>query len=139
MASTVGHSEGNGRMAVAVLGGSFAAGLAAVRLVDPNVPGSWPVCPSVTWLGVLCPLCGGLRSTHALLHGDLAGSLSSNLFAPLVIAVVVAVLVGWWRRPTSTALPAWLSGRVLGVATLVAVAYGILRNLEGMPWAWLAP
>lgn len=123
--------------AAALLGPAVAAGaaglsMAAVAVVDPNVPGSWPVCPSLSQLGVLCPLCGGLRSAHALTELDVLGAFDANLLVPLL---VLAAAVGWTRwvrrrwqgRPRPGPAPSWVGGAV----AVVAVVYGVLRNLPG--------
>ena len=91
------------------------------------------MCPLKAVTGWDCPLCGGLRGTHELLHGDVAGALNQNLLLPLYLGVVVlglgTVLFGartgrsWsWRMPT------W--GWVSVVAVLVV--FTAVRNLPGV-------
>lgn len=124
---------GPGLAAVAAAGS-----MASVALVDPNVPGSWPVCPSLSWFGVLCPLCGGLRSAHALTELDLGAAVSSNVFVPVL---VVAAAIGWlrWTRRLWAGGPraAPVTGRAWAVVAAVAVLYGVLRNLPA--FSLLAP
>ncbi|MBB1242884.1 DUF2752 domain-containing protein [Streptomyces durbertensis] len=109
-----------------------AAAVAVVGVVDPNEPGRYPVCPLLRHTGVLCPGCGGLRSVHALAHGDLPAALAANVL--VVLALLVAA--GWWlrwfalagrpRRPTRTRrtplLPLWCA---LGLVTV----FTVVRNL----------
>ncbi|MQS01219.1 DUF2752 domain-containing protein [Streptomyces sp. OF1] len=106
-----------------------AAAVAVVGVVDPNEPGRYPVCPLLRHTGVLCPGCGGLRSLHALAHGDLPTALAANVL--VVLALLLAA--GWWlrwfalagrpRRPTrarrASLVPLWLALAVLGAFTLV--------------------
>ncbi|MER5432725.1 DUF2752 domain-containing protein [Streptomyces sp. NPDC002588] len=75
---------------LAAVAGSFAY----VGAVDPNEPGHYPVCPLLRYTGLYCPGCGGLRSAHAFVHGDLATALHDNALAVgayLGFAVVWAV------------------------------------------------
>ncbi|MFB7503929.1 DUF2752 domain-containing protein, partial [Streptomyces broussonetiae] len=66
---------------LAVPGGLLAAvagAFAYVGAVDPNEPGHYPVCPLYRLTGLYCPGCGGLRSAHAFVHGDLLTALRDN-------------------------------------------------------------
>ncbi|MEU3026342.1 DUF2752 domain-containing protein [Streptomyces incarnatus] len=120
--------------ALAAVAGAFAY----VGTVDPNHPGHYPVCPLYRFTGLYCPGCGGLRSAHAFVHGDLTAALHDN--APAVagyflFAVLWAVWVvrAWRGRPARLALgnaQMWAIGALLLVFTVV-------RNL---PFgAWLHP
>lgn len=69
-----------------------------VATVDPNEPGHYPVCPMLRFTGVFCPGCGGLRSAHAVAHGDIAAALGSNALAVVGYAVFALVWVLWMVR-----------------------------------------
>ncbi|MCZ9339963.1 DUF2752 domain-containing protein, partial [Streptomyces sp. TRM76130] len=74
---------------------AVAGAFAYVGTVDPNEPGHYPVCPLLRFTGLYCPGCGGLRSAHALVHGDLAAALQAN--APAVVGcLLLAVLWTVW-------------------------------------------
>ncbi|MFF8745784.1 DUF2752 domain-containing protein [Streptomyces californicus] len=106
---------------------AVAGAFAYVGAVDPNEGGHYPVCPLLRLTGVLCPGCGGLRSAHAFITGDLGAALSANAIATVGYVVFAAVWVLWlvrsWRgRPLRLALaPAhwWAVGAVLAVFTVV--------------------
>ncbi|MDX3852820.1 DUF2752 domain-containing protein [Streptomyces sp. AK02-01A] len=107
-----------------------AAAFTYVGLVDPNETGHYPVCPLYGLTGVYCPGCGGLRSAHAVAHGDLSGALGDNAVAVLGYAAFAVLWVAWVvrarkRLPLRIALaPAWwwaLGGLVL--------AFSVVRNL----------
>ena len=106
------------------------AGLAFVGTHDPHEPGTYPPCPTRALLGLLCPGCGTLRATHALLHGDLAGAWSANplfiLALPLFLwafsALVKVTLTG--RRARSP-LPAGSGWPVV----LVLTTFTLARNM----------
>lgn len=106
-----------------------------VFLADPDGGGAYPVCPSQALLGLDCPACGGLRGTHALLHGRLGEALDHNLLLPLLLAAI-AVGLGSWLLPLlgrperPLRLPRWL------VVTLVVVvaAFTVTRNLPGFDY-----
>ncbi|QGV81123.1 DUF2752 domain-containing protein [Streptomyces ficellus] len=101
-----------------------------VGAVDPNEPGHYPVCPLVRFTGILCPGCGGLRSAHAFVHGDLATALGANAFAVagyLVFAVVMALWLvravrGTPFRITLGPVWWWSAGALLAV-------FSVVRNL----------
>ncbi len=118
---------------------ALAASLSAVGYVyavSPEIPGRYLPCPSFILTGTYCPGCGGLRSAHALMHGDLVLSLQRNpLVLPLLIVLVVGGVV-WWRRgrPVLRIDPAGWRFRL----TMVGIAlFWIARNLPGLEW--LAP
>ncbi|MFD0152387.1 DUF2752 domain-containing protein [Streptomyces sp. NPDC055721] len=104
-----------------------AAAFAYVGTVDPNEPGHYPVCPLLRFTGIYCPGCGGLRSAHAFVHGDLPAALGSNALAVLGYGLFAVVMVLWLIRairgvPMRLAIsPAWWwgIGAVLALFTLV--------------------
>ena len=74
------------------------AAFAYVGTVDPNEPGHYPVCPLLRFTGLYCPGCGGLRSAHAFVHGDLAAALGANALAVVGYGVFAAVWTVWAVR-----------------------------------------
>ncbi|MEV6111922.1 DUF2752 domain-containing protein [Streptomyces sp. NPDC052109] len=117
---------------------AVAGAFAYVGAVDPNEPGHYPVCPLYRLTGLYCPGCGGLRSAHAFVHGDLLTALHDNALgvaAYLGFAVLWTVRVAGAVRGRPVRLdprPAhlWAIGALLLVFTAV-------RNL---PWGgWLHP
>ncbi|MEW1611847.1 MULTISPECIES: DUF2752 domain-containing protein [unclassified Streptomyces] len=106
------------------------AAFAYVGTVDPNEPGHYPVCPLLRITGAFCPGCGGLRSAHAFVHGDLGAAFSTNAVATAGYFLFAAVWVLWlvraWRgRPLRISLaPAWW----WGAGTLLLV-FTVVRNL----------
>ncbi|MFI0236719.1 DUF2752 domain-containing protein [Streptomyces sp. NPDC016845] len=115
-----------------------AAAFAYVGAVDPSEAGHYPACPLLAATGVLCPGCGGLRSAHALVHGDLGGALAANALAVVGYALFVVVWAVWVTRaargrPVGLALSRvhlWTLGAVVTVFTVV-------RNLP--PGGFLRP
>ncbi|MFD4004301.1 DUF2752 domain-containing protein [Streptomyces rubiginosohelvolus] len=111
---------------LAAVTGAFAY----VGTVDPNEPGHYPVCPLLKLTGVFCPGCGGLRSAHAFITGDLGAAFSANAIATVGYFLFAAVWVLWlvraWRgKPLRMALaPAWWWG--VGAVLLV---FTVVRNL----------
>ncbi|MFS4094164.1 DUF2752 domain-containing protein [Streptomyces sp. AF1A] len=123
---------------LAVPGGLLAAvagAFAYVGAVDPGRPGHYPVCPLYRLTGLYCPGCGGLRSAHAFIHGDLLTALHDN--APAVAAYLgFAVLWTVWTvravrgRPFRLELGP-LQLRVVGALLLV---FTVVRNLPFGGW-----
>lgn len=108
---------------------------AYVGAVDPNEPGHYPACPLLRLTGIYCPGCGGLRSAHAVVHGDLAGALHDNAaavlgylgFAVLWTVWVVRAARGRPFRPDPGPVQLWTLGGLLLVFTVV-------RNLPFGGW-----
>lgn len=144
-----------GRLLVPVIvGGAALAITAYVGLVDPNVPGHYPLCPTKALTGLDCPFCGGLRATHALVHGDIASAVNHNALVALVVVPVLVVLwVRWfvreWRGPSPAAdeadpgTPSRLAGGVspsvlVWSCVSLMVAFAVARNVGAVPaLAWL--
>ncbi|MGP3951119.1 DUF2752 domain-containing protein [Streptomyces sp. 7N604] len=82
---------------LATLAGVVAA-FCYVGAVDPNEPGHYPVCPLLHYTGLYCPGCGGLRSAHAVAHGDLATAIGANVLAVAAFAAFAAVWALWLVR-----------------------------------------
>ncbi|HOM17095.1 MAG TPA: DUF2752 domain-containing protein [Thermoguttaceae bacterium] len=102
-----------------------------------------PICSFYRLTGWYCPGCGGLRGAHALLHGRLAEAWGYNpllvLLAPWAgYGLVLWTMTTFWpdRR-----LPGWwLYGPwALVLVALMAVLFGILRNLPWEPFCQWAP
>ncbi|MEV5883284.1 DUF2752 domain-containing protein [Streptomyces sp. NPDC052020] len=114
---------------------AVAGAFAYVGTVDPNEPGHYPACPLLRLTGLYCPGCGGLRSAHAVVHGDVLTALQAN--APAVLGYAgFAVLWTVWvvraargRPPRLDPAPwhAWTLGALLLVFTVV-------RNLPFGGW-----
>lgn len=107
-----------------------AAAFAYVGTVDPNEPGHYPVCPLLRFTGFYCPGCGGLRSAHAFIHGDLTTALGANAMAVAGYGIFAVVWVVWLIHavrgvPLRTAVaPVWWWS--LGGLLLV---FSVIRNL----------
>ncbi|MER7043444.1 DUF2752 domain-containing protein [Streptomyces jumonjinensis] len=114
---------------LAVAAGTASA-FAYVGAVDPNEPGHYPVCPLLSLTGVYCPGCGGLRSAHAFVNGDLATALGANAVAVTGYVVLAVVWAAWTvlavrDRPLRITLaPVWWWS--LGGAVLI---FSVVRNL----------
>ncbi|WP_050348354.1 DUF2752 domain-containing protein [Arsenicicoccus sp. oral taxon 190] len=140
-------SRASAALPASLLGAQVVA-LAALRLRDPHVPGSWGGCPFLALTGLPCPFCGGLRALNDLTRADLAGAVSSN--AVMVLATVLALVatVAWtaaaWRAarrgepdPVAIRLEQAPVGRWVAAALLLWCAFGVLRWWG--PLAWLQP
>ncbi|GHH94814.1 DUF2752 domain-containing protein [Streptomyces capillispiralis] len=114
---------------------AVAGAFAYVGTVDPNEPGHYPVCPLLRLTGLYCPGCGGLRSAHAVVHGDLLAALQANAPAVLGYAAFAVLWTVWvvhavrGRPLRIDPHPALLWS--LGVLLLV---FTVVRNLPFGGW-----
>ncbi|WP_330461810.1 DUF2752 domain-containing protein [Streptomyces sp. NBC_00820] len=114
---------------------AVATAFAYVGAVDPGEPGHYPVCPLYRFTGLYCPGCGGLRSAHAFIHGDLLAALRDNAagvaaylgFAVLWTAWVVRAARGRPVRIDPGPAPLWIAGTLL-------LAFTVVRNLPFGGW-----
>lgn len=122
------------------------AGLAAVRLRDPHVPGAWGTCPFRAATGAPCPFCGSTRAAADLVRGDVAAAWSSNAYGAVVVVVTLLGTLGWvlWaglsRDPLGPRARARLERlAVAGSFAVLAgwVVFGVARLAPGL--AWLQP
>ena len=117
---------------------AIAAGLASLAIRDPNQAGSYGICPLHALTGLDCPFCGGLRGTHALLHGNVATALDHNLMLPIYLGVLIVLGVVVWRRSPligSGEGRRILRGKVWVWALIgLTVAFFVIRNLPWFPY-----
>ncbi|MGW7073684.1 DUF2752 domain-containing protein [Streptomyces sp. NPDC054855] len=118
--------------------GPVIGAFAYVATVDPNEPGHYPACPLLQLTGVFCPGCGGLRSAHAFIHGDLVTALGANALAVVGYGVFAVLWTLWAARAVrGRRLRIELgSAQLYGLGVLIAL-FTLVRNL---PFgAWLHP
>ena len=108
-------------------GAAAVGALAYVGVADPHRPGfGFHPCPFKAVTGWNCPLCGGLRMTHDVLHGDFSAAVVDNAFALVGLPLLVAWLVVCWRRGLSVTPP-------LVTALVAMTVWTVVRNLPGFP------
>ena len=122
-----------------LVAGAAAASVAVVGFVYPRYPELFPACPSLTLFGVYCPLCGGTRGAHALTTGRLRDAVGYNALLPVLIVLTGWSWVAWVDRSLGRdrlpRVPRWL----WKTFALVAVVYGVLRNVPVEPFISWAP
>lgn len=119
--------------------GAIVAGAFAVRAADDAGLDVLPPCPFHAATGLDCPGCGVTRAVIALTRGDLVGAADHNLLLVVALPVLLAVWVvarrrrradaGAAGRAPSTPPPWALSGFIA-----VALVFGVVRNLPGVPF-----
>lgn len=110
------------------------AGLGVMGLLwhfEPRGQFFFPRCTFLQVTGLQCPGCGGLRATHALLHGHLAEAWRLNAMwvaaLPLGAWSAGAIALGHW---TGRRIPHPLGWRRAWIAITAAIlGFGLLRNL----------
>lgn len=112
------------------LAASVGAALVVLFWFNPAQHSFYPFCAFHRVTGWQCPGCGGLRSVHHLLHGDV---LTAFRFNPVVVLAVPWLLwLGvrrWWRGPRPGGISARAQARWAWIALGVLVAFWIVRNL----------
>lgn len=132
----------SGRWAPLLTGAVALSGTAVLAVRSPHAPGSYGVCPLLAVAGVWCPLCGGLRAVHELVHLDLAAAWGMNPLAVLALPLLVAAWLLWLVRPRTGRAArlrrAVLSERGAWVTLAVLAVFGLARNLPPLV-PWIAP
>jgi hypothetical protein len=109
---------------------------------DPATSSAYLPC-TFHWLtGLHCPGCGGQRALHALLHGHLLDAMRFNALAVLIFAPVGAVAYGahaWQCMGLGAARAPGHMARWTALFLLLAITYGVARNLPGAPFDLLRP
>ncbi|MDF3297050.1 DUF2752 domain-containing protein [Streptomyces tropicalis] len=114
---------------------AVAAAFAYVGAVDPNEPGHYPVCPLLRYAGLYCPACGGLRSAHAFVHGDLLGALRDNAPATAGFVAFAVFWVLWTAGAARGRPPRFEPGPVtLWSLGALLVVFTVVRNLPFGGW-----
>ncbi|MGP4114078.1 DUF2752 domain-containing protein [Streptomyces sp. 4N509B] len=109
------------------------AAFAVVGAVDPNEPGAYPPCPVASLTGLHCPGCGGLRSAHALAHGDPVAALDANALAVAGFALLAAALLAWLARPWTARWSARASAHRAGSSPSRSPRPGGAGRSRGVP------
>lgn len=126
---------------LAVAGVGIVVVLGVLWAFDPTAA-RIPLCSFYASTGLYCPGCGATRATHEMLHGHGLRALHDNALWALGWPVLSYVLFSELLRSTGwRPLPGDL-GRRTGfwiTVALVALVFGVLRNLPGEPWSLLAP
>ena len=119
----------------------LAAALVVLFLYSPAEHRFYPRCLLHEFTGLNCPGCGGLRATHALLHGDIVTAFHFN---PLLFVLApfggLNVAGKLWRWRTGRDLPhPFTNPRWHWVLAVLVIGFGVVRNLPFAPFSGLAP
>lgn len=112
-----------------------------VRLYPPADNPWYPQCPFRSATGYHCAGCGATRCVHALLTGQFRQAFAYNALFTLLLPFLLALGVNevhqaWTGRPLfRVRVPAPI---LIGFA-VVAVAFGVARNIDAEPFRQLAP
>jgi hypothetical protein len=110
--------------------------------MNPARGGVFIPCPIHRLTGRWCPGCGMTRALHDLLHGDVRAALGANLFLPVVLLLTGYLWLSWvWPALTGRRLDGLhrIPGAVWSGLVVLAVVYGVLRNVPTAPFSALAP
>jgi hypothetical protein len=114
---------------------------AVVYLFDPATSSFYAKCPFHWLTGLHCAGCGTLRSSHQLLHLNIAAALRFNALTVLsmpflMYAFFSRALIGLRGKP----LPGWfVPARLIWALFVGILAFWFLRNIPLYPFSLLAP
>ena len=117
--------------------------LGVIYRFPPEEHAFYPQCLFHALTGWCCPGCGTLRAVHYLLHGQFTAAMHANALAMVSLLVCFGFLAYRAGRagairltmPSGLSLPTAYVWAALGIV----VAFGVVRNLPGTPFVWLAP
>lgn len=93
--------------------------------------------------GMQCPGCGGQRSLHYLLHGDILTALRYNvLFVigfPFLLYLYYVILQMYVLRNEKYRNRSIVSTRFVYIFLIVLLVFSILRNIPAEPFIYLSP
>jgi hypothetical protein len=117
--------------------------LGVIYRFPPAEHAFYPQCLFHALTGCYCPGCGTLRAVHHLLHGQIAAAMHANALAMMSLVLCLGFLAYRAGRAGAIRLT-MLSGLTLPTAYVwaalgIVVAFGVVRNLPGTPFVWLAP
>lgn len=122
---------------VLTLGFLVVVGLGILFLFDPARHALYPVCLFKKMTGYDCPGCGGLRSMHRLLRGEVWQAFQLNAMVVLALPLLVVWAARAWMRSRHTCQSRSHMPRVLFWAWLLIVLivlFGVVRNLPLWPF-----
>ena len=115
------------------VGVAIVVALLLLFFFNPETTSIYPRCPSRLLTGCQCAGCGGLRATHALLHGRLLQAWHYNPILFLGMPLVFFLLaIEHLRHRHAWAERIYLrcnSPLFIGVLILITIAWTIIRNL----------
>ena len=116
-------------------------GIAVLYVIDPRVPGNYPVCPFLSLTGCYCPGCGTLRALYQLMHADVVGALGYNPLAVLSLPFIIYSLTTSALRKVRAPAPrpAFIHPRWIWVLLVGIVVFWVLRNVPVAPFTALVP
>jgi hypothetical protein len=108
---------------------------------NPSSSTLFPKCILYVGTGIYCPGCGSQRATHALLHGDIYGAMSQNLlFLVGLLILGYHFIISFWNKLFKQRVYNYLHHPKVPLFLLVfIVLFWILRNIDKVPFSWLAP
>lgn len=116
--------------------------MSTIYFLNPEHSLFYPGCIIYKLTGLYCPGCGSTRATYWLLHGEIIKALRYNaLFVTALPLIMIYSLNSIFKKFTGreiSRLPS-LPRKVLWIAVIVVVVFGILRNIPLKPFNLLAP
>jgi hypothetical protein len=113
------------------------AGLLLLYFCDPAATAWFPSCPFRALTGYECPGCGTLRAMHQLLHGHVLAAWHLNAGAVAGLSACACLEAVDLARGRTTHVLRRLSPAITVVLAMIAIAFGIARNIPSAPLVWL--
>ncbi|WP_108823317.1 DUF2752 domain-containing protein [Dysgonomonas sp. Marseille-P4361] len=121
----------------------FPIAVAFVYYAIYDMQGDNALCSFKALTGLECPGCGGQRSVHFLLHGEVLEALRYNAFfvialpflAYFYVMFILVYVLKQEKYLKSFVFTSWFGFGLL----IVVVLFFILRNIPVSPFLYLAP
>jgi len=111
--------------------------------VDAREGDFFPHCPFHSLTGLYCPGCGSQRALSALLHLDLASAIKHNVLMvaslPFILYSAIVLVHNAISNGRKLQQKLFYTKWFVYSTLVLVVLFGILRNIEVVPFSFLAP
>ena len=96
------------------------------------------ICPTRLFFNLNCPICGGQRYLHQLLHLNIINAMRANLLVFTLFPYIVYRFIVALVKPFNINLPILhFSPKIVWTLTIFAFLFTVLRNIPSSPFNWL--
>jgi hypothetical protein len=126
----------NRPLRAALIWATLAVGSLYLYIFEPGKSGFFPGCPFRALTSFACPGCGGTRSLHCLLHGDMVGAFEFNPLLILSLPFLLYALLRYTNAAVRGQGIEWnkLNTRYIWVLLAAILSFWVFRNTPFYPF-----